>query len=334
MYRMHPCWHRHGCCGVVWVDDGWLTCTQPAPFHTFVKESLSLWDDVHSLNRPFIYKFTQSLSFDTLIHWYCIYTSYSQYDNMGICSIYTLPIRCFVGNFPRNTLPPWKTDLSTGGTAKERDHLLKNTFERWAGKPVDFSRRVPGLRSVSTTWHRKVMSRSLTENGMRCFFLDLWCKTKTFLYSWSISCRCAASQKPFWSLTSSSWFVKIQVFRECMWVLGGVFHFMGVSLVRAFRKWWKIRSWEFDSVTPQKKRTCPVKRDYFSREYIFQPLIFRGHSFVFWGLNGSMVPSFVSRWYHLQGMKLDEESAKVKQFGLRLSHAWHFRQKHHTQPSG
>lgn len=148
MYRMHPCWHRHGCCGVVWVDDGWLTCTQPAPFHTFVKESLSLWDDVHSLNRPFIYKFTQSLSFDTLIHWYCIYTSYSQYDNMGICSIYTLPIRCFVGNFPRNTLPPWKTDLSTGGTAKERDHLLKNTFERWAGKPVDFSRRVPGCETL------------------------------------------------------------------------------------------------------------------------------------------------------------------------------------------
>ena len=25
------------------------------------------------------------------------------------------------------------------------------------------------------------------------------------------------------------------------------------------------------------KLTCPQKRDYFSREYIFQPLIFRGH---------------------------------------------------------
>ena len=25
------------------------------------------------------------------------------------------------------------------------------------------------------------------------------------------------------------------------------------------------------------KLTCPLKRDYFSREYIFQPLIFRGH---------------------------------------------------------
>ena len=26
-----------------------------------------------------------------------------------------------------------------------------------------------------------------------------------------------------------------------------------------------------------RKLTCPLKRDYFSREYIFQPLIFRGH---------------------------------------------------------
>ena len=28
---------------------------------------------------------------------------------------------------------------------------------------------------------------------------------------------------------------------------------------------------------PPWKLTCPLKRDYFSREYIFQPLIFRGH---------------------------------------------------------
>ncbi len=26
-----------------------------------------------------------------------------------------------------------------------------------------------------------------------------------------------------------------------------------------------------------RKLTCPLKRDYFTREYIFQPLIFRGH---------------------------------------------------------
>ena len=31
---------------------------------------------------------------------------------------------------------------------------------------------------------------------------------------------------------------------------------------------WKLHPW---------KLTCPQKRDYFSREYIFQPLIFRGH---------------------------------------------------------
>ena len=33
------------------------------------------------------------------------------------------------------------------------------------------------------------------------------------------------------------------------------------------------------------KQTCPLKRDYFSREYLFQPLIFRGHSLVFRGLD-------------------------------------------------
>ena len=32
------------------------------------------------------------------------------------------------------------------------------------------------------------------------------------------------------------------------------------------------------------KLTCPQKRDYFSREYIFQPLIFRRHSLVFRGV--------------------------------------------------
>ena len=31
------------------------------------------------------------------------------------------------------------------------------------------------------------------------------------------------------------------------------------------------------------KRTCLLKRDYFNRKYIFQPLIFRGHSLVFRG---------------------------------------------------
>ena len=33
-----------------------------------------------------------------------------------------------------------------------------------------------------------------------------------------------------------------------------------------------------------RKLTCPLKRDYFSREYIFQPLIFRGQPLVFRGV--------------------------------------------------
>ncbi len=36
-----------------------------------------------------------------------------------------------------------------------------------------------------------------------------------------------------------------------------------------------ITSWLW-KYTPR-KRTCPLKRDYFKRKYIFQPLIFRGH---------------------------------------------------------
>ena len=33
------------------------------------------------------------------------------------------------------------------------------------------------------------------------------------------------------------------------------------------------------------KLTCPLKRDYFSREYIFQPLIFRGHVSFLWKIH-------------------------------------------------
>ena len=41
--------------------------------------------------------------------------------------------------------------------------------------------------------------------------------------------------------------------------------------------WWcdnPMKKWQ---VLHPRKLTCPPKRDYFSREYIFQPLIFRGH---------------------------------------------------------
>ena len=44
------------------------------------------------------------------------------------------------------------------------------------------------------------------------------------------------------------------------------------------------KGWEKGDVNPTKKGyllpwklTCPLKRDYFNRKYIFQPLIFRGH---------------------------------------------------------
>ena len=35
-----------------------------------------------------------------------------------------------------------------------------------------------------------------------------------------------------------------------------------------------------------RKLTCPLERDYFNRKFIFQPLTFRGHSFVFRGVYG------------------------------------------------
>ena len=41
-------------------------------------------------------------------------------------------------------------------------------------------------------------------------------------------------------------------------------------------KIWTQQPWWTICVHPG-KLTCPLKRDYFSREYIFQPLIFRGH---------------------------------------------------------
>ena len=50
------------------------------------------------------------------------------------------------------------------------------------------------------------------------------------------------------------------------------------------------------------KLTCPLKRDYFSREYIFQPLIFRGHvSFQFWvGVRFMHRPGhLLKEWIHL-----------------------------------
>ncbi len=54
-----------------------------------------------------------------------------------------------------------------------------------------------------------------------------------------------------------------------LWLLvsGMIFH---------CRKKHKIQSYPSCTVHPR-KLTCALKRDHFSREYIFQPLIFRGH---------------------------------------------------------
>ncbi len=42
--------------------------------------------------------------------------------------------------------------------------------------------------------------------------------------------------------------------------------------------WWRTKTTGVTSLQLHPpKLTCPLKRDYFSREYIFQPLIFRGH---------------------------------------------------------
>ena len=43
-----------------------------------------------------------------------------------------------------------------------------------------------------------------------------------------------------------------------------------------------------ENYTPENERIRPLKRDYFSREYIFQPLIFRGHSLVFRGVTSEI----------------------------------------------
>ena len=66
------------------------------------------------------------------------------------------------------------------------------------------------------------------------------------------------------------------------------------ELIRLFNTW--LFQWETLNVAEEtsqnaisfrlhpRKLTCPLKRDYFCREYIFQSLIFRGHSLVFMGV--------------------------------------------------
>lgn len=139
--------------------------------------------------------------------WYCIYFLFIWWYG-NICSIYTSNT-LFVGNFPR-TLPFWKTFPTHRGTAKERDHLLKNTFERWAGKPVDFSSRewVCGPQRVQQHASKSDESKSKWEwNWMiflRKFLGDERLKPSSIVYK-LYRCGCVlfsggASRKPLWNL--------------------------------------------------------------------------------------------------------------------------------------
>ncbi len=46
---------------------------------------------------------------------------------------------------------------------------------------------------------------------------------------------------------------------------------------------------------PENTKIIPQKRDYFNRNYIFQPLIFRGHSFVFRGIYATRLEKGMQR---------------------------------------
>ena len=64
---------------------------------------------------------------------------------------------------------------------------------------------------------------------------------------------------------------------------------------------WRFRLRFPENVHPR-KLTCPLKRHYFSREYIFQPLIFRGHSLVFRGVMSFVCHPFVrDMWWLFLG---------------------------------
>ena len=62
----------------------------------------------------------------------------------------------------------------------------------------------------------------------------------------------------------------------------------------------------FNQQLHPQKLTCPLKRDYFNRKYIFQPLIFRGLSLVFWGEKFSVPntspPSCWQLWWHVRAL--------------------------------
>ena len=52
------------------------------------------------------------------------------------------------------------------------------------------------------------------------------------------------------------------------------------------------------AVHPKQKLTCPLKRDYFNRKSSFQPLILRGHSFVFRKISNPTRKNLPRPWHH------------------------------------
>ena len=70
---------------------------------------------------------------------------------------------------------------------------------------------------------------------------------------------------------------------------------------------------KIDKFTPPKIEECPLKRDYFNRKYIFQPLMFRGHiSF----------PGIIQSTIQFHDCSLDDQKVLQCQTFLNLSMQW------------
>ena len=127
---------------------------------------------------------------------------------------------------------------------------------------------VKGTSSSSLSWHEthtKIQRRVTCKRKPEKFY-DLWLDMYIRIYIYNIHTQHNHfSIKPLPGLSHliSSWSVQTAMASH-PWSHSrngrsvGVFHVCFLCLHP-----WKL--------------TCPPKRDYFSREYIFQPLIFRGH---------------------------------------------------------
>ena len=102
-------------------------------------------------------------------------------------------------------------------------------------------------------------------------------------------------------------------------------HLAGHSLLDAIMDMAEVWRWENVGVAVGKlhpwKVTCPLKRDYFNRKYIFQPLIFRGHSFVFRrvGLEIGFIYVPLGRWSDFIAIFEQTRKLKKSQTYMRIS---------------